>query len=81
MTDPQEIMEQWAAGDWDKDPDGGTCTAILKAYNAGLEAAAREADKRCEDEGYSCPLPEFDRGWVRAAWVIRESIRKLKVTE
>lgn len=50
----QEIMEMWAAGDWDKEPDGGTCTAILLAWSEALELAKKvvvKTELECRETG------------------------------
>lgn len=48
MPKPYEIMERWAAGDWHHEPDGGTCSAIMEAYRAGIEAAAEVTDEMAD---------------------------------
>lgn len=38
-----EILEEYFAGEWKNDPDGGVCSACKAAYTLGVLDAADEA--------------------------------------
>ena len=48
-------------------------TDYERGYRAGIEAAAKEADKRLAGTSVS----EYDAGWMRASFLIATSIRAL----